>query len=73
MCKFAIDLGGTNKMASSWAMLAPTASPPPRSLSGEARCGSNRGLWCWRQCAARRLAPWHRSPAPERASPERPK
>jgi hypothetical protein len=40
MCKFAIDLGGTNKMASSWAMLAPTASPPPRSLSGEARCGS---------------------------------
>ena len=30
-----LDLGGTGKTEIAWAVLAPTANPPPRSLSGE--------------------------------------
>jgi Protein of unknown function (DUF992) len=32
--KFGIDLGSTGTTAIAWAVLAPTANPPPRSLNG---------------------------------------
>jgi hypothetical protein len=32
--KFGIDLGSTGTTAIVWAVLAPTANPPPRSLNG---------------------------------------
>lgn len=32
--RFGIDLGSTGKTAMAWAVLAPTANPPPRSLAG---------------------------------------
>jgi Protein of unknown function (DUF992) len=35
--KFGIDLGSTGTTAIAWAVLAPTANPPPRSLHGA--CG----------------------------------
>jgi len=35
LSKFGIDLGSTGKTALAWAVLAPTANPPPRSLSGD--------------------------------------
>ena len=33
--RFGLDLGSTDKTVIAWAVLAPTANPPPRSLSGE--------------------------------------
>jgi hypothetical protein len=33
--KFGVGLGSTGKTAIAWAVLAPTANPPPRSLSGD--------------------------------------
>ena len=35
IARFGLDLGGTGKTEIAWAVLAPTANPPPRSLSGE--------------------------------------
>src|SRR5262249_8324274 len=35
MSKFGIDLGSTGNTVSTWAVLAPTANAPPRSLSGD--------------------------------------
>ena len=35
IAKFGIDVGSTAKTAITWAVLAPTANPPPRSLSGD--------------------------------------
>ena len=32
--RFGLDLGSTGKTAIAWAVLAPTANPPPRSLAG---------------------------------------
>jgi hypothetical protein len=35
IARFGIDLGSTGKTTIAWAVLAPTANPPPRSLTGE--------------------------------------
>jgi len=35
IARFGIDLGSTGKTVIAWAVLAPTANPPPRSLTGE--------------------------------------
>ena len=32
--RFGLDLGSTGKTAIAWAVLSPTANPPPRSLAG---------------------------------------
>src|SRR5262245_14343271 len=34
IARYGIDLGSTFKTAIAWAVLAPTANPPPRSLTG---------------------------------------
>jgi Protein of unknown function (DUF992) len=35
IARFGIDLGSTGNTAMAWAVFAPTANPPPRSLTGE--------------------------------------
>ena len=73
--RFGLDLGSTGKTAIAWAVLAPTANPPPRSLAGtyggigaEATVGYGIGA----NAPDRRLAPWLYPAALECASPDRP-
>jgi hypothetical protein len=74
--KFGIDLGSTGKTAMAWAVLAPTANPPPRSLSGDYGGGIGAevtaGYGVGAKCPDRRLAPRRHSATPERSSAEGP-
>ena len=46
-----LDLGGTGKTEIAWAVLAPTANPPPRSLSGDyGGIGAEATAGLWRRC-----------------------